>query len=707
MVPNNIIYKRIDAGVVMLVIFGLVACLQADEITPFTPNQPPGAARVLSFPSGQCTGNLYLEPESSPIWDPKRVRLSGEWEYLSAAQGDVRVPEDRNIKLWVRLALSPWESAKLRAQNPQAHRLTIADRVRKDPDDLSGLSELDPNDLFWLSVGTEMYLRTGADPRIFEPLSRLTGLRILTLITTGITDEGLEHLRSLRSLRGLELMRPSISNRGLAVLKDLPALEYLELNTGVTDEGLKQIAQVSSLRWLNIGDGNIWGPGLAELAKLPRLERLCFVQSRSPLFDRHIKYLEGLTHLKGLTLWGTCDQLTDASLASIGKLKNLEGLHFIRTMPRFTPEGVAHLKGLKNLKKVDFAQTWFSTEGSKGGDQVIRHLAALPNLESITGISYLSAEGMKTLASFRNLKCLHVALKDRRQGYYGPTGLSHLAGLGSLEELSISSGDALSEADLACLEPLGRLKKLIVGSRHLTDRGLASISKLDQLESLSFSVLVGAGVSKISKSGLNQLSGLTNLRLLKVVTLANAAKTDPADELMLDLSGLKKMKNMNLSGLSLQDSDLAFLKHLPLLENLMIQPIQPHALTGAFLRHLRELPELNRLYVSGLSGCTDEDLAHLNGLPKLRTLTLSGRITDSALASLTGPLSLESLYFDTDEPIRKQTVADLAKSHPVIEFIHINRMPKVQTRPASTPKRTPVSPSRVNQRTQQNRPRRR
>jgi len=695
------IRKRVSVGAIVLVTWGLVTGLQADEITLLTPNLPPGATRVLSFPSGQCTGNLYLEPESSPIWDPKCVRLSGEWEYLSAAQGDVRVPEERNIKLWVRLALSPWESAKLLAQNPQAHQLTIADRTRKDPDDLSGLSELDPNDLLWLSVGTEMYLRTGADPRIFEPLSRLTGLQILSLHTTGITDEGLEHLRSLRSLRGLELWQASISNRGLAVLIDLPALEYLQLDTGLTDAGLKQIAQVSNLRWLSILDGNIWGPGLAELAKLPRLERLCFWGS-SPISDRHIKYLEGLTQLKGLTLWGV-DTLTDASLASIGKLKNLEELYFIRTSPRFTVAGVAQLKELKNLKKVDFAQIWVGPAGAYYGDEVVRQLAAnLPNLESIKGLSYLSAEGMKTLARFRNLKCLHVTLKDRRQGYYGPTGLSHMAGLGSLEELSISSGDSLSEADLACLEPLGRLKDLHVWSKHLTDRGLASIGKLKQLESLTV-------FSSVTRSALNQLNGLSRLHHLQVVVRPrrNAAKTDPADELMLDLSGLKKMKDMNLSGPPLQDSDLAFLKHLPLLESLMIQPIQPDSLTGAFLRHLRELPELNRLWVSGLSGCTSEDLAHLNGLPKLRTLTLRGRITDAALASLTGPLSLESLYFDTDELIRKQTVTNLTKSHPVIEYIHINRMPKVQTRPVSTPKRTRVSQPRVNQRTQQNRRRRR
>jgi hypothetical protein len=290
-------------------------------------------------------------------------------------------------------------------------------------------------------------------------------------------------------------------------------------------------------------------------------------------------------------------------------------------------------------------------------------------------------------------------------GYDGPTGVSHLGGLSSLEELHIYNQDSLSEADLACLESLGCLKELNIGSKNLTDQNLASIGKLDQLDSLSLSVVGG---TIVSKSGLNQLNGLTNLHYLNVSTWGIAAKTDPADELMLDLSGLKKMKDISLSGLQLQDSDLAFLEHLPLLENLSIQPIQPGSpLTGAFLRHLRELPELNRLYVSGLSGCTGEDLAHLNGLPKLRSLHLTGDITNTALAYLTGPLSLDSLTVETDEPIRKQTVTNLTKSHPVIEYIHIHELPKVQTRPVSTPKRTRVSPSRVNQRTQQNRRRRR
>ena len=691
MVSNNMIRKRINAGVVLLAVFGLVAGLRADEIALLRPKQP-AATRTLSFPSGQWVGTLCLEPESGPGWNPEGVTISPVWEeYLSAARGDVRMPEDRNVQLWVRLALNPRESAKLRAQNPRSYQQLIADRVRKDPDDLSGLSELDPNDLFWLYVSSRMYQRTGTDPRMFEPISRLTGLRMLSLTNTGVTDEGLEHLRSLRSLRALMLTESSISSRALAVLRDLPALEYLDLYTGVTDAGLKQVGQHPNLRWLRIRTGRIWGPGLGQLANMPSLERLC-IWGTSQISDRHMKYLEGLTQLKSLTLWGIGNALTDASLASIGKLKNLEELHFIHSMPRFTVAGVARLKGLKNLKKLDFAHTWISPGGMRYGDVLAGQLAAnFPNLESIKGIGFLSAEGMKTLTTFRNLKCLHVTLKSRRQGYYGPTGVSHLASLGSLEEINISSGDALVDVDMACLESLARLKDFCIFGQNVTQQSIASIGKLKQLERLT--ILFNPATC----NALNQLNGLTNLQHLQVTARAQENATiDTADEQMLDLSGLRKMKKLSLSGLPLQDSDLAFLEHLPLLKNLAIQP---DSLTGASLRYLRELPELNRLFINRLSNCTGEDLAYLNALPKLRSLTVSGDITDAALASLTGPLRLESLHVHTDAPIREQTVADLTKSLPVIEFIHINDLPKVQTRPVSPPKRTRVSQTRTNRRT--------
>ena len=696
MTRNSMACKHVDAGATVLVLFGLTAGLGAQE-TPFlTPKLPPAATRTLSFPSSPCTGNLYLEPESGMGWDPKGVRPDAKWEYFSAARGEVRVPGNRNVRLFIDLALSPAESARLRAENLQYYQVAIADRTRPRPADLSGLAQLGPNDLHCLEVGSEMYQRTGVSPEVFAPLRRLTGLEILNLQSSGVTDEGLQHLRALQALKGLELTQFSITSQGLAVLKDLPALEYLSLNTGLTDAGLKQVAQVSSLRWLSIVGGRMWGPGLAELAKLPRLERLCFWGARGggTIYDRHMKYLEGVRQIKSLTFWGT-DDLTDASLASISKIENLEELYFIWAAPKFTPAGVAHLRNLKNLKKVDFAMTWVGRPGEQYGDEVVRQLAAMPHLESIQGLAYLSAEGMKTLAMIPNLKCLQVSLRDRNLKYYGPTGLSYLGGLHSLEKLAIRSGDPLPDADLASLESLTCLKDLTVSGSGVTDRGLAAIGKLEQLERLQ--------LSTVTRSGLNHLNGLSNLQYLHVTAWGDAAKAASADELTLDLSGLAKMREFCLFGLPLHDDDLAFLRRLPLLETLMIQPSS--SLTGASLHHLRELPELHRLWVFGLSNCTVQDLTSLSDLQNLRELRIAGDITDAALATLAGPQCLNSLVVETDAPIRQETVTDLAKSHPSLEYVHINALTPMPSGPAGPRERRGVSQRRTAPQTPANRPR--
>ncbi len=685
MIPNRMMRRRSDVAVLHLVLLGLAGSLDGQGITLSTPKSPAAATRTLSFPSSPCVGNLYLEPESGLSWDLRGVRPDGKWEYFSAAQGEVRVPGNRNVRLWVDLGLSPAEAARFRAENPQYYQVTMADRVRPRPTDLSGLAKLQPNDLHYLTVSSEMYSRTGVRPEVFAPLSRLTGLEILDLGGSGITDEGLQHLRALRSLKGLELSQFSLTSRGLAVLKDLPALEYLSLNTGLTDEGLKEVAQVSGLRWLSIVGGRMWGPGLAELAKLPRLERLCFWGARGggPIYDRHLKYLEGVKQLKSLTLYGT-DDLTDASLASIGKIESLEELYFIMAAPKLTPAGLMHLRNLKRFRKVDFAMAWVGRPGEQNGDEVARQLATMPQLESIEGISYLSAEGMKTLAACRNLKCLHVALKDRRQGYSGPTGLAHLTGLPSLEELLIGSGDPLPDADLASLESLTRLKDLSIfgdPSRGVSDRGLVSIGKLRQLERLH--------LSAETRSGLNHLNSLSNLQYLNVTNLrVDTAKTPSADELTLDLSGLTQMRELYLTGLPLHDGDLAFLGRLPSLETLMLQPSSP--LPGTSLRHLGELPQLYRLWVFHLSNCTGQDLTALSHLPQLRDLRIAGDITDTVLTSFVGPPTLNSLMVETDNPIRKETVAQLTKSHPAIESIHVSTLPQMQTRPASPAQRPGV-----------------
>ncbi len=676
MVRKDTLWTRM--GITAILIAVLAGCVRAGDSASFTPRPAEGPVRVLHFPADQYQGFFRLLTEPEAMWDPKLITISGSsWEDLRKAQGDVTVPADAAIMMSVGLRLTPEKAAGLRARDPDSYERLVTNRGPTDPYDLSGLSALDANDLYMLSVGG-MDTRVDPDEHILKPIAHLTGLRVLSLGGTGVTDKGMEPVRALRQLQVITFSRERhVKNDSMAVLKDLPDVQVLDLDTGVTDAGLKHVAQMPNLRWLKIRMmGKIWGPGLAELAQAPRLERLCLCGDQVRLTDRQIAYLEGLTQLKSLTLWGICDKLTDASLVSIAKLENLEELYLIRTCPKFTPAGLVHLKRLKKLKKVDFAQIWAMHPFTYWGDEVAQHLVAMPQLESIEGLCYLSAEGVKTLATLQNLNCLRISLKDEKQDYHGPTGLSHLAGLDKLEELLIATGDELSATDLAGLEQLANLKRLTVFYQPVTDDGLALIGRMKQLEYLS--------LVPMRRSSLNHLNGLSNLRSLAVRNVwRDPAKPVPFDEGTLDLSGLGKLEGLSLSGQALHEDDLAFLENLSSLKSLSIGTASP--LAASSLRRFAKLPHLRSLWVSKLSRCTGEDLASLNGRPEMRSLTLIGKIPEKALMSLDDLSHLTFLDFHTTEPVRPETVADLRQRFQEIEWFEFHNFLPGQ-RPAGPPR---------------------
>jgi hypothetical protein len=676
---NNMLHKRISPRAIPLVLLGFVAGVHANNINVLTLNtSQAGASRVLRFPADQCLGSIYLAPELGIQWDSKHVCIDdNDWDRMGIAQNEVIVPAGRPSQLIVMMTLEPQQAARLRVQNPRSYSNLVSDRPRVDPYDLSGLSTLGPNDLDVLTVNAHPG-NTDADRCVLEKILHLKGLSVLRLHGTGITDKGMEQLRSISSLQGLELSQEkSVKNQGLAVLKDLPELRYLDLDSGLTDAGLRQIGAISSLQWLSIGTGKIWGPGLAELAHLPRLERLC-LQGESQLSDRHIQYLEGLENIRSLTLWGGCDRLTNRSLVSISRLTSLEELYFIRTSPKFTPTGIVSLKTLKHLRIVDFGQAMV-------GDEGVHQLAtAVPQLESIEGGLRVTAKGMKSLGTLQNLKCLRVGLMEPLQGYYGPTGTSHLAHLGSLEELALQARDQ-SDADLLFLEQLTSLKRLSVGGKGITDRGLKSIARLSQLESL------GLAQTSVTKQGLNQLAELENLQGLNVKI--DSDMWGVHDESTLRLSGLRNLKRLRLSGLSLHEEDLAFLSHVKDLEALTIET---PFLSDDALQPIKHLGRLKLLYVKGLSCTKDSGLLPLNGLSGLHDVTLSGKISDAALGSLADLENIWGLTIQTSEPIQRQTRDNLSKRLPGIEFLHIYELPKVPTQSVQRPERTNDSRPRNN-----------
>jgi hypothetical protein len=399
------------------------------------------------------------------------------------------------------------------------------------------------------------------------------------------------------------------------------------------------------------------------------------VGSGRGLTDQHIQYLESLTRLKSLTLWGTDDPpLTDASLASISKLAGLEELYFVRIATRFTSAGVAHLKGLKNLKTVDF--------GSMIDPASLQHLAAIPNLVTINGGVPLTTNTAKTLAPLQNLKSLDVGLWDRT----APGIVPSLFALTSLEELNFTGyavGVRLSDDNLAGLESLSRLKRLHLWGDDVTNRSTAAVSKLKELESLNL-------WADVSKRGLNQLNGLRQLRTLSV--MPGLDRTGGMDEVPLRLSALTDLKTLSLRGLSLRDEDLASLAGMRHLQWLVLEG----TFTEGALWYLRDFSELKLLIIKEVSCPTGEGLAQLGGLKMLGDLTIRGRITDAALARLPALPSLWSLRIVTDEPIRPETAARLQQTMPVIEYIHIDKMTPgnpLRTRDSQVQRgRVPASP---------------
>ena len=92
MVPNNIIRKRIEARAIMLVLFGLVAGVWANEVRSPDSGAAAAPTRVLHFPQDQSVGVVYLQDENLVIPETVKGFHSGytyaERENFSCARGD-------------------------------------------------------------------------------------------------------------------------------------------------------------------------------------------------------------------------------------------------------------------------------------------------------------------------------------------------------------------------------------------------------------------------------------------------------------------------------------------------------------------------------------------------------------------------------------------------------------------------------------------
>jgi Leucine-rich repeat (LRR) protein len=221
---------------------------------------------------------------------------------------------------------------------------------------------------------------------------------------------------------------------------------------------------------------------------------------------------------------------------------------------------------------------------------------------------------------------------------------------GSPRQIVLSQGN--TDDLLRSVALLSSTETLIIkrGGTPLTNTGLAYLRRMTRLKSLLIS-----GEMQISKSGLENLEGMTDLR------------------------------NLAIYGIPLSDDDLIPIGHLTSLETLC--HYDPH-LEDAGLEHLADLSYLideiggigfsSRLTNVGFiptdfsPRITDIGLSHLKGLVGLRALNLSGnRVTTAGLIHLKGMKRLEELW------LLRNKITDIApiRNHFSLCRLHLSENP--------------------------------
>ena len=440
-----------------------------------------------------------------------------------------------------------------------------------------------------------------------------------------VTDAGLQHIAKLSSLEELYLKGERMGDFGLPFLRDLPRLKYLCLcGSNFTDNGMVHVKDISSLRILSFHESRcrITDAGLAHISQMPDLELLCLHGTKnitdagiahlakmrslrkldigsSEVTDRGLAHLAQIKTLESLSLPQDQKGITDVGLAHIGELPNLKGLHISRihfidpemNRPCYTDKGLAELANCRWLEKLSIGSVGITDAGMDhvakltnlkslllfGCENVTdRGLAKLRRLKAMTSLSFTEADisiaGLNALNSLSRMERMHIDGLRRSGAVLDLSGMVNLGDL--IASFDRESGDAFTDADLACFAGLRQLRSLQIGPCDFTDKGLASLAGLVNLETLNI------GGLRLTDAAFVHLANMKQLRILNV-SGAPSDKDEPASPY----------------GGGITDRALSYLEGLNQLNILSIS--SEHVFSSAAVQRLREaLPRLYSLDVN-------------------------------------------------------------------------------------------------------------
>jgi Leucine-rich repeat (LRR) protein len=197
----------------------------------------------------------------------------------------------------------------------------------------------------------------GIDDNGLAGIKDVTGLEVLRLEGTKISDAGMVHLRNLTRLKVLGLSQ-GVTDDGLAKLRDLSQLEEFYLSgTFISGSGLRNVNLGTSLRIVHAPRTAFGTAGIARLSAHKNLEEVDLTDAQ--VSDKTVGSLKGLGKLRSLTL--NHNMISDVGVRQLTGLHGLEELMLGGT--QITDDCLPVFKPCKKLRHVYVKTTAVSSAG--------------------------------------------------------------------------------------------------------------------------------------------------------------------------------------------------------------------------------------------------------------------------------------------------------------------------------------------------------
>ncbi len=357
----------------------------------------------------------------------------------------------------------------------------------------------------------------------------------------------------------------------------------------------------------------------AEQDAITKLERVFFVTTvRSP--SQPGQPVISLKLTSPVSKFGDGTVQFDNELAALSAFPALRELRMTSCL--ISGVGLKHLADLKELTLLELSSSPVTDAGLKA-------LPSLPNLEAVSlGATRVTDDGISELKR-------HPKLKKLTFSEPGITvrSFQSFADFPSLTHLD-AGGERLSDAELIAVSKVPQLQSLSFWAHdRVTDRGLESLARVSGLKSLVLSL------KSLEPGAFARLRGLPNL---EQVTLQGAFVTK---ELLSELTQWKQVKRLSLGwGKTLTDEGLGSIAKMSQLESLTL--LLALGITDAGMEEVGKLTNLRELSLFG-SGIGDAGIAKLSNLTQLRALNLSvasdRHVTGKSLRALSRLTELETL----------------------------------------------------------------